>query len=122
MAKISDATATKIAIVMHESVRAWQRANSQQPAPAWGRAPKWMKDSSIEAVKWRLVNPDASVSAQHDRWMEEKKRDGWKFGRVKSVAKKTHPMLVPYGKLPEGERRKDALVNAVVDALAAPMR
>jgi hypothetical protein len=122
MAKISDASATKIALVMHEAVRAWQKANDQPPAPTWSRAPKWMKDSSVEAVKWRVINPDASDSAQHDRWMDEKKKDGWKFGRVKSGVKKTHPMLVPYGDLPEVERRKDALVNAVVDALARPMR
>ena len=50
MTKISDAAATKIALVMHESVRAWQKANDQAIAPAWSRAPKWMKDSSIEAV------------------------------------------------------------------------
>ena len=54
--------------------------------------------------------------------MDEKKKDGWKFGRTKSGVKKTHPMLVPYGDLPEVERRKDAPVNAVVDALARPMR
>ena len=117
MTKISDAAATKIALVMHESVRAWQKANDQAIAPAWSRAPKWMKDSSIEAVKWRLFNPDASVSAQN-----EKKADGWKHGRAKNGVKKTHPMMVPYSDLPEVERRKDALVNAVIDALTRPMR
>ncbi len=122
MAKISDEAATKIALVMHETVRAWQKANDQTTAPPWSRAPKWMKASSIEAVKWRLTNPNAVVSAQHDRWMAEKKADGWKYGRTKSGVKKTHPMLVPYDELPEVERRKDALVNAVIDGLAKPMR
>ena len=37
--------------------------------------------------------------------------------RRKDAKKKTHPMMMPYGDLPEFERRKDALVNAVVDAL-----
>jgi len=122
MAKISDESAMKIAQVMHESVRAWQKANDQAVAPSWGRAPKWMKDSSIEAVRWRLMNPDAGVSAQHDRWMNEKKAGGWKYGRTKSGVKKTHPLIVPYSDLPEIERRKDALVNAVIDALSKPMR
>lgn len=122
MAKISDESAMKIALVMHESVRAWQRANDQAIAPSWARAPKWMKDSSLEAVRWRLMNPDAGVSAQHDRWMNEKKANGWKYGRTKNGTKKTHPLMIPYGDLPEIERRKDALVNAVIDALAKPMR
>lgn len=122
MAKISDEAATRIARVMHEAVRAWQKASAQMTAPPWGQAPKWMKSSSIEAVKWRLTNPNAEISAQHDRWVAEKKADGWKHGRTKNGVKKTHPLLVPYGELPEVERRKDALVNAVIDALAKPMR
>lgn len=107
----------KIAWVMHEALRAWQTANEQTPAPPWSRAPKWMKESSIASVVWRLANPKASVSAQHDQWLKQKKADGWKFGKVKDAKKKTHPMIVPYGDLPEFERRKDALANAVVDAL-----
>jgi RyR domain len=122
MPKLSEDAVAKIAEVMHEGMRAWQKANGQAPAPTWGRAPKWMKVSSIEAVHWRLKNPNASASAQHDRWAEQKKADGWKFGKTKSGVKKTHPMLVPYSALPEVERRKDALVNAVIDALTKPMR
>lgn len=118
MPKLNDDAVAKIAQVMHEAMRAWQKANGQAPAPAWSRAPKWMKASSIDAVRWRLSNPSAGASAQHDRWSEQKKADGWKFGKTKDGVKKTHPMLVPYGKLPEVERRKDALVNAVIDALA----
>lgn len=122
MPKLSEEAVTRIAQVMHEGMRAWQKANGQAASPAWGRAPKWMKVSSIEAVQWRLDNPNASISAQHDRWAEHKKADGWKHGKTKSGVKKTHPMLVPYGDLPEVERRKDALVNAVIDALTRPMR
>ncbi|RYG28249.1 MAG: hypothetical protein EON93_18940 [Burkholderiales bacterium] len=122
MAKISDEAATKIAQVVHESVRAWQKANHQPISPAWGRAAKWMKSASIEAVRWRLANPTANASAQHDRWMAEKAAAGWKHGRTKNGVKKTHPLMVAYRALPEVERRKDALVNAVIDSLAKPMR
>lgn len=122
MAKLSDDAVAKIAQVMHEGTRAWQKANGQDVVPTWGRAPKWMKESSVEAVRWRLANPAAGASAQHDRWSEHKKATGWKYGKTKSGVKKTHPMLVPYGDLPEVERRKDALVNAVIDALTKPMK
>lgn len=122
MAKISDEAATKIAQVVHESVRAWQKANGQAPAPAWGRAAGWMKAASVEAVRWRLANPGAGVSAQHDRWMAEKVAAGWKYGRTKNGTRKTHPLMVAYRELPEIERRKDALVNAVIDSLAKAMK
>jgi len=107
----------KIAEVMHESMRAWQRVNGQAAAPAWSRAPRWMKVSSIASVTWRLANPKAAASAQHDQWLAQKKSDGWKFGKTKDARKKTHPMMVAYRDLPEFEQRKDVLVNAVVDAL-----
>ena len=106
-----------IAKVVHEAIRAWQASNGQTPAPPWSRAPKWMKDSSATSVAWRLANPNASPSAQHDQWLAQKKADGWKFGKVKDAKKKTHPMMVAYGQLPEFEKRKDALVHAIVDAL-----
>lgn len=122
MAKISDVAATKIAQVVHESVRALQKANGQPASPAWGRAAKWMKEASVEAVRWRLANPKANASAQHDRWMAEKIAGGWKYGRAKNAVKKTHPLMVAYRDLPEIERLKDALVNAVIDSLAGPMK
>ena len=115
--KTSAARAIQIAQVMHEAMRAWQAANGQTPAPTWSRAPKWMKEASAASIAWRIENPDAPASAQHDQWMATKKADGWKFGKTKDGKKKTHPMMVPYSQLPEFEKRKDALVNAIVDAL-----
>ena len=76
-----------------------------------------MKDASVVSIKWRIANPNAPASAQHDQWMAQKKVDGWKFGKAKDAKKKTHPMMIPYRDLPAFEQRKDALVNAVVDAL-----
>ena len=118
----SDDAIWKIAQVMHEAVRAWQKANRQPAAPPWSRAPQWMQEASMEAVLWRLNNPDAPASAQHDQWLAKKKADGWVYGRKKSGRKKTHPMIVPYDDLPEVERRKDAMVGALIDSLAKPIR
>ncbi len=122
MAKPNAQAIEKIARVMHETVRAWQAANGQPPAPPWGRAPQWMKDASITSIRWRIENPDAPTSAQHEQWAAQKRSEGWKQGSRKSAVTKTHPLLVPYAQLPEIERRKDALVNAVVDSLVRPMR
>jgi hypothetical protein len=118
----ADASVMKIAQVMHEAVRAWQKANGQNAAPPWSRAPQWMKQASKEAVLWRMANPKAPSSAQHEQWLAEKRAAGWKYGRAKSGAKKTHPLLVPYADLPEVERRKDAMVGALIDSLTRPMR
>lgn len=110
-----------VARVVHEAVRAWARAAGDASIKAWGQAPKWQREATREAIAFRLDNPGAPASAQHDQWMAEKKAAGWKRGKTKNAAKKTHPLLVPYEELPEFERRKDALVGAVIDALTGAM-
>jgi hypothetical protein len=50
--------------------------------------------------------------------MKQKVKDGWVLGHIKDGAKKTHPCMVPYNQLPEGQRKKDHLFRAIVLALA----
>ncbi|MEP7210976.1 MAG: RyR domain-containing protein [Alphaproteobacteria bacterium] len=122
MAAKLDETVTRVAQVMHEAVRAWQKANGQPASPPWSKAPIWMKTSSREAVIWRLSNPKASAAIHHEQWISHKKSEGWKYGRAKSGVKKTHPLMIPYSDLPEVERRKDALVSAVIDSLTSAIK
>jgi hypothetical protein len=116
-AKPSEEEMQRIARVVHEAVRALQTAHDQPPSPPWSRAPKWMKTATIEGIRFRLANPGAGPSAQHDQCMAEKLAAGWKRGKVKDGVKKTHPLIIPYESLPRVERQKDALVAAVIDSL-----
>lgn len=119
---LSRPEALRIAQVAHEAVRAWQAANGQKPAPTWARAPAWMKAATLEAVTWKSGTRSPSPAARHRQWMEEKTKAGWKLGPTKDARRKTHPLMVPYNQLPEVERRKDALVSAVVKALAGRLQ
>jgi hypothetical protein len=110
-----------VARVVHEAVRAWASSRGDASIPPWNKAPQSMRDSTAAAIAFRLENPDAPPSAQHDQWAAQKRADGWKRGKVKDAQKKTHPMLVPYARLSVFERRKDALVAAVIAALAGPI-
>jgi hypothetical protein len=53
----------------------------------------------------------------HNRWMERKLREGWRFGVLKNEAEKTHPCLLPYHALAPVQRRKDHLFRAICVAL-----
>jgi hypothetical protein len=44
---------------------------------------------------------------EHERWVADKQRAGWRYGPVRDDARKIHNLLVPWEQLPEVERDKD---------------
>jgi hypothetical protein len=103
--------------IVHEAIRAYRQALGEDELPGWSDAPQWMREASCAAVEDRLANPGDPPSAQHEAWMKRKQDAGWRFGSEKDARQMTHPSLRPYCELPESERRKDLLVQAVIDAL-----
>ena len=43
----------------------------------------------------------------HDHWARQRIDAGWTYGPQRDDARKTHPDLVPYRDLPEGEKEYD---------------
>jgi len=44
---------------------------------------------------------------EHERWCEERRRAGWKFGPVKDVNQKVSPFLTSFDELPEGTKESN---------------
>lgn len=115
-----DFTIQQIARVAHETNESYCHSIGDHSQTSWDDAPDWQKDSAINGVIFHLeahrrgVTP--SPSASHDSWLEEKRRDGWKYGPVKDPTKKEHPCFVPFDELPVEQRVKDYLFGAVVAA------
>jgi hypothetical protein len=107
---------SEIARVCHEANRALQVVQ-RDPAPslAWDEAPPWQREFAAECVEYGRTS--VSPEVLHRRWCDAKHADGWTLGDVKDAEAKTHPCLVPYDDLPQGERDKDDLFQAVVHAL-----
>jgi RyR domain len=110
-------TIKEIAKVCHNANKSLCEINDDFSQLDWDSAHQWQRDSAIKGVTFRLDNPDALPSAQHDAWMVDKVNDGWVFGEVKDPTAKTHPCLVPHSQLPEFQQVKDVLFQAIVDAL-----
>lgn len=56
---------------------------------------------------------------EHDRWMKEKKRAGWKYGNVRRefLFYKRHPLLVPFDELDPKDQEKDRNAVRLIPAL-----
>lgn len=109
---------SEIARVCHEVNRAYCESLGDRSQPSWESAPEWQQKSAVNGVRFTLDNPAAPPSASHDSWLAEKKADGWKYGPVKNPETKEHPCFVPYDQLPQEQRAKDYLFQAVVRALS----
>ncbi len=110
-----------VARVAHEANRAYCRALGDATQPSWDEAPTWQRESAIKGVEFAIANPGAPPSASHDSWLDQKRLDGWAWGPEKDPLAKLHPCFVSYEQLPDFQRRKDALFQAVVRAFLEPV-
>lgn len=109
--------AAHIAIVAHETNRAYCQQIGDDSQLPWVTAPIWQRESAVNGVQFHLDNPDAGCSGSHENWLKEKTEAGWRYGEVKDPEKKEHPCFMPYDNLPEHQKVKDALFVGVVRAL-----
>jgi hypothetical protein len=110
-------TVEQIARVCHEANKGYCESIGDMSQKSWQEAEQWQKDSAIAGVQYRMHNPGAPPSAQHESWKKAKEEAGWVYGEVKDPEKKIHPCMVPYDQLPKDQRLKDALFQAAVDSL-----
>lgn len=73
----------------------------------------------FEALTLHLNDNEIEVMAsiEHSRWSWDKRLNGWIFGSVKDIRKKTHPGLIPYEQLSEPEKEKDRELVRLIPAL-----
>jgi hypothetical protein len=106
-----------IARVCHEANRALQLALDEAPSPHWDETDAEMRASAVDGVFTALEG--ATPEELHQSWCEFRLAQGWRHGAVKDTEAKTHPCLVPYAELPEDQRLKDELFQAVVGVLGS---
>jgi hypothetical protein len=56
---------------------------------------------------------------EHELWRQAKEADGWIYGEQRDENKRTHPDLIIWNDLPEGEREKNLAVVRQMPALLA---
>ncbi len=69
--------------------------------------PKPIDTSDITLPKELLDLTEKIAENVHDVWAAGRIAEGWAYGEKKDADRKTTPLLVPYGELPESEKEYD---------------
>ena len=69
--------------------------------------PRPIDTSSVELPDELLRLGELLAKNTHDVWARQRIREGWVYGELRDAEQKTHPDLVPYEELPEGEKQYD---------------
>lgn len=104
-----------VARIAHEVNRAYCQSIGDDSQPSWEDAPYWQRDSAINGVAFHLKN-EASPEQSHANWLDQKAKEGWKYGPIKDAEKKEHPCFCLYSELPAEQRAKDYLFRGVVNS------
>lgn len=79
------------------------------PLAEWDGSPRTFTDAELETM----------ARLEHDRWVRERRRGGWRPG-VRDSARRTTPYLVSWEQLPEPIRERDRIfVRQLPDLLAS---
>lgn len=110
----------QIARVCHAANREYCATLGDHSQPAWDDAPQWQKDSAVQGVQFHLSAHKSGVKprpeASHEKWLEQKRREGWCYGPLKDPSIKQHPCFMPYDGLPMDQRMKDYIFGSIVQA------
>ena len=77
--------------------------------------PKPADTSSVVLSEELMQLTEAVAQNVHDVWAVGRIAEGWTWGPERNDAKKENPCLVPYEKLPEGEKAYDR--NTTIETL-----
>jgi RyR domain len=110
-------TFNDIARVAHGVIRAYNQSMGDNSLPDWESLTRDEQASRFKAVVFVAQNPQATPADQHNQWLQSRLSEGWVYGEQKDQIKKVSPALVPYEELPQRQRAKDYIFQAIVREL-----
>lgn len=66
--------------------------------------------SDVEISDDLIELREAMAENAHEVWAESRRNEGWTYGAERDDAKKQHPDMLPYNRLPESEREYDRIM------------
>lgn len=72
-----------------------------------GRTFTYSQCSDEEVVAFTEDEIETMAKLEHSLWCKEKTENGWRYSDVRNTQLKTHPVLLPWDKLPDHEKAKN---------------
>jgi hypothetical protein len=113
---MDEITIAAIARICHQANKAYCETLGDFTQKNWEDTCEEIRESAISGVVFRIKNPKLTSKDQHDNWMKDKIKSGWKYGKIKDEKQKEHPCLMSYHDLPKGQKIKDGLFIGIIDA------
>jgi len=121
-AAISDEKVLQVARAAHNTYAAYCKTIGDHNVESWDDAQAWQRESSI-AMTRSILAGSFSVSAEHERWLAEKKEKGFVYAATRNddptKGPLTNPNIRPYNELPFAQRVKGALLVVAIIGAAA---
>jgi hypothetical protein len=107
----------QVAQVIHEANKAFGESIGESHHVSWEKTPESQKKISIGVVKNFIENKYKMTPEEvHKNWLEDKIKQGWKWGPGFNPITRLNPNLVPYDQLNLNEKMKDYLVRNIIAA------
>lgn len=105
----SDGAILHCAALVHAAVEGMNKVYNEATLD-WDRS----KASLVAGINRIIENPAETPEQNHNEWMKFRASEGWVYGPIKDMEKKTHPCMVPYSALGPFQQSKDSLFLSIV--------
>lgn len=106
----------EIAKICHEANRQYCIDNQLLTQAKWDELDPSMQESIVSGVAEVVADKKVTPAEMHQKWVDYKTKQGWKYALNFDAKLKTHPNLVPFSKLSKEEQAKDKLFIKTVKA------
>lgn len=113
--------AVRLATIIHAAVVTLKAAHGQPDTRTFADLPEAQRALSLELIEMLTPNPGVTPEYLHKLWLQRMRAAGWSYGDKLDVEQRTHPALRDWRQLDEVDKRKDALVIAIIQALTDPL-
>lgn len=114
----TDSQVELCAEVAYEANRVYCESIGDTSLRPWAETPENIRNSARNGVRF-IWDGAPSAEQSHENWLKFKEAEGWHYGPVKDMGRKTHPAFIPYSDLPLERRIKDYIFRSVVLGLKA---